>query len=602
MASSLIGALKVSLGLDSAQFEHGLDKARSSLGRFDKLSKVSFAAVGVAAAGAAAGLGVLVLRAANSADALSKTAQKIGVATEALSRLKYAADFSDVSLEQLSGGLGRLSKNMLDVASGAKGPASTAFAALGVTITDTAGKLRDPAAVFTDIADKLSRIEDGALKTALAQRLFGKSGADLIPLLNEGAAGLKRFADESDRTGNTITTKTGKSAERFNDTMALVDKRLEGVANQIMEASLPALQAFADVLTSPQFGQGAADLAILIINAMKDIIPFIQNAIGNMTALRDLFVDINNMSIKGLQNKVTDLKNDVTTRENRIADLKGRLASGNDLFGINRGAMEAQIASDVAAIQPLIDKISEVQAVIAGREFVPTETSTGAGATGTSTAAGLAVDMDALGASTTKTKNVFGDFLEKVEAGQAVFDTTRTQFEQLAIDLGNLQQKQMEGTISWDTYGRAASQAVAGAAASVLGSLGSMSAGLSQAFEDNKTLAIATAVLKGAESVASSFAAGSAIGGPFVGAAFAGVAAITAAANVAAVAATSQTSSSMSGSAPSVSAPAEAPAAQSSGPSIYLELQGSRFSRADVEGLIKDLNSAIKDGAKLQVA
>lgn len=566
-SKALIGALHVALGIDSSSFESGLKRAQAGLGRFNKTATISFAAVAAAGAAAASALGLLVLKAANNADALSKTAQKIGVATEALSRLKYAADFSDVSLEQLSTGLGKLSKNMLDVATGSKGPAATAFAALGVSVTDATGKLRDTDQVFTDIADKLSRMEDGALKTALAQRVFGKSGADLIPLLNEGAAGLKRFADESDRTGNTISTQTGKAAEKFNDTIALVGKALDGVANRVMVAALPAMQSFADTLTSPAFQQAAADWGAGIVG----VLDWIAQRIIEVT---DLFRDLRNLLAEADSKDM--FGNTLAPSQLDIA--KGRFNAEKSLTtDLNQENFDAPNAGFFAGIfggasVPVVPDIKP-----------------------------FTVDMDLLGTSTEKVKHVFGDFLDKVNEGQAVFEATRTPFEQLAIDLGNLDQQLADGVISWDTYGRAASQAVAGAAANALGSLANLSSGLSQAFEDNKTLAIATAVLKGAESVASSFAAGSAIGGPFVGAAFAGVAAITAAANVAAVAATSQTSTSMS-SAATASTPSVSSTEQAKSSSVNITLNGTSFGRDQVRDLLDQIKDVMGDGYVFKVS
>ncbi|WP_230681798.1 hypothetical protein, partial [Streptococcus pneumoniae] len=88
------------------------------------------------------------------------------VTVEALSRLEYAAKLSDVSLEGLTGGLQKLSKGMADAAGG-KGPAA-AFKALGIAVTDARGQLRGSDEVMSEIADRFSRLEDGATKTALA--------------------------------------------------------------------------------------------------------------------------------------------------------------------------------------------------------------------------------------------------------------------------------------------------------------------------------------------------------------------------------------------------------------------------------------------------
>lgn len=217
-SNSVIGALRVDLGLNSAQFTTGLKKAQTGLSSFGKAAAVVASAV--VAVGTALAIGTK--RAIDHADALNKSAQKAGVAVEALSRLEYAAKLSDISLEQLTGGLQKLSKSMADAAIG-QGPV-TAFKALGVAVRDGLGNLRDGNEVFSDIADRFSRMEDGALKTALSMQIFGKSGAELIPLLNEGRAGLKGMADESDRLGATINGRTAAAAEQFNDTLTRIDQ------------------------------------------------------------------------------------------------------------------------------------------------------------------------------------------------------------------------------------------------------------------------------------------------------------------------------------------------------------------------------------------
>ena len=291
--SSVIGALRVNLGIDSAQFTAGLKASQASLAKFGKTVAVGFAAVATSAAAAGVALGVAVRGAIDNADELSKAAQKVGITTEALSRLKYAADFSDVSLEQLTGGLGRLSKSMLDVAGGSKGPAATAFKALGIAVTDAAGNLRNSDAVFADIADRFGQFEDGSTKTALAISLFGKSGAELIPLLNSGKDGLAAMAAESDKLGLTISARTGKAAEAFNDTLTKIGKIMGGVVNKVMEAALPALQSLAETLASPKFAEAAATLATTLVGAFDAVV---QAVVTTTNAIKGFLDWLNGMS------------------------------------------------------------------------------------------------------------------------------------------------------------------------------------------------------------------------------------------------------------------------------------------------------------------
>lgn len=267
-ASAVIGALRVNLGLNSAGFRSGLDQSQSRLSRFGSFAKGAFVAMGAAALGAAAAMGAVVKSAINSADEISKMSQRVGVSVENLSRLAYAGSLADVSLDTLGTSFSKLAKNMTDIAMGKGAAAKAALDALGVTAFNLDGSLRAPDAVLASIADRFATMPDGATKTALAIQLFGRAGADMIPMLNGGSAGLASMAAEADRLGITLDTKSARAAEQFNDQITRFQAIFQGIANKIMVALLPALNEFAAVLTDPRFVQGATDISLAIVNGM----------------------------------------------------------------------------------------------------------------------------------------------------------------------------------------------------------------------------------------------------------------------------------------------------------------------------------------------
>lgn len=242
---AVIGALRAVLGLDSAAFDKGLSDAQSRLAKFGPVLKKGLLAASAAAATAGAAIGVALKGAIDEADDMSKLAAKIGVPIEELSRLKYAADLSGVSIEGVANGFKKLSTNMADAAGGNK-TAAEVFTQLGVAATNADGSLRSSSAVLLDVADKFAAMEDGAQKTALAVQLFGRSGLDLIPLLNGGAAGLKQMTDEAEALGLTITAETGKAAEEFNDNISRLQATLSGLVTQIASALAPTLARISD--------------------------------------------------------------------------------------------------------------------------------------------------------------------------------------------------------------------------------------------------------------------------------------------------------------------------------------------------------------------
>ena len=123
-------------------------------------------------------------------DSLNDLSERLGVSAKALQEIGHAGVFADASIESIGKGLQKLSQNMVE-ANDASSKQAALFRALGVATADAEGNLRDSADVMTDLAGYFEGVEDGAVKTALAIKLFGKQGVDLIPLLNGGKEGLK---------------------------------------------------------------------------------------------------------------------------------------------------------------------------------------------------------------------------------------------------------------------------------------------------------------------------------------------------------------------------------------------------------------------------
>lgn len=157
-----------------------------------------FGAAGIALSGGALLSG---LRDTISAlDDLAEAAEGVGTSAVALAEMRQAAKFSGVETEKLDKALGGLASRMADAAKGGAGSAAI-FKALGVSVKDSQGNLRDGSEVLGDIADKFKGYRDGAEKTALANQLFGeKIGRTLVPYLNQGSEGLRQFAGVSEKS------------------------------------------------------------------------------------------------------------------------------------------------------------------------------------------------------------------------------------------------------------------------------------------------------------------------------------------------------------------------------------------------------------------
>jgi len=238
-----LGQLVVSLSANIAQFQQSMDKA-------SYLAEKNFNKIQSAAKTAAAAVTVYlslnqvkdsIKAQLDYADQLAKTSQKVGVATETLSAYAYAAELAGVNFEQLQKSLIFLSKGSVDAARGI-GEAKDAFDAMGITVKNTNGTVKSNEQLLEEVADKFAKYKDGAEKTAIAVKVFGKAGADMIPLLNGGSAAIKEAREEAEKFGIIIGGDFAKRAEAVNDNFTRIQKAGQGLSLLFAENLLPKLE------------------------------------------------------------------------------------------------------------------------------------------------------------------------------------------------------------------------------------------------------------------------------------------------------------------------------------------------------------------------
>lgn len=229
---STVGTLSVKINGDSSNLDKALGKSQGDLKKFARNA-------GVAVAAAATAFAAMTKRTINTMDAMAKMSAQAGVSVESLSRLGFAADLSGLNTEKLSTNLIRLTKGMSDASQGI-GEAKKGFDALGID----GGSIKSADEALLQIADRFQQMPDGAEKTAIAYQLFGRAGAQMIPMLNQGRAGLQAMGDEAERFGIVLTTDGAKAAEAFNDNLTRLGSVFTGVFHQVANFVLPTLNKY----------------------------------------------------------------------------------------------------------------------------------------------------------------------------------------------------------------------------------------------------------------------------------------------------------------------------------------------------------------------
>ncbi len=276
MAMSMEALLKIKADVQGEGAVQGLAAKLGGLQRAGAAASGGFKGLAGAAGGlisplqslvplaTGAGLVAMAKGAIDAADNMNDMSQKTGVSVERLSQFDQAARMSGTSIEGVGSALVKLNRGLVD------GKAQEALQGIGISATDAAGKLKPTDQILLEVANKFAAMPDGAEKSALAMQLFGKAGADMIPMLNMGDEAIKQLAV-------TMTSDFAKGADNFNDKMEKLNTKFQQLGVEVGSALMPHLERLADGLLG-------------IISAFERLPAPVQGLIVGIGALAAAFV------------------------------------------------------------------------------------------------------------------------------------------------------------------------------------------------------------------------------------------------------------------------------------------------------------------------
>ena len=357
----------------------------------NKLTSAGQAMRGISTAAAAvtAAIGALTVKSGRWADDINTMSKVYSIGTRELQQYSAAADLVDVSVETIAKSHVKLEKNMLSAANGSKNQAA-AFEALGVSVTNADGSLRDGDAVWQDTIKALGSMENETERDAYAMQLMGRSAAELNPLIEDGGETYKQVADTMAKYGlDFIDQETLDQANQFNDALDMI-KAVGMVAFQQLGTQLaaylaPAMEKVVDVVgrlaqwfsnLSPRTQAIIAGIAAVVavvsplliglgkvsfaISSIMSLMATLGPAIGGIVAsLGPVILIIGAVVAAGvllyknwdtIKAKALELKNNVVTAFN---ELKTKLSAVWT-------AITAPIQSAVQTIQNAINRIKQI--------------------------------------------------------------------------------------------------------------------------------------------------------------------------------------------------------------------------------------------------
>jgi hypothetical protein len=320
----------------------------------------------LAYAGAAAFIGGAFVGAITSAikstadhlDQLDEMSSKTGVSVEMLTSLELAAKQNSVSMEKLATSIRMMYRSMYEANEGTK-ESVDAYKRLGVEIKDAQGNLKSGNEAFLEVADAISKIQNPAEKSALAMKVFGRAGAEMIPMLNGGRKALEGYINEAKRLGLVITSEDAARGAAFNDMLDAFTKTLTRLKEVIALWPMEQMTKVFAMLTGSELPDGAKasvrqkqikDVVEQISDAQKKILQ-LEASLGDNAAGRSLFT-LNTPALRKelaeTEQLLGSLYNQYLEFEDKLAELKTKNAPAGTGGGGGGGAARPSARSATA--------------------------------------------------------------------------------------------------------------------------------------------------------------------------------------------------------------------------------------------------------------
>jgi hypothetical protein len=317
--ANTIGSIIVEMAADIAGFRGKLNEAVKATNEAVEKIKQGFELIGVGLS-----VGALVEFTKSTiefGDQLSKAAVKADIGAQSLSELAFAAKGTGVDLDELSASLAKMQKAISTAGSGV-GTAKATFDALGLTFAEI--KTLTPDQQFEVFAQRISQLTSPADKARAAMELFGRSGADLLPLFSEGAEGIAKARIEAGLLGASFSDDTIARLHQTQESIDHLTSSLKALGTALVDSVAPDIVILLDRLTAAVSGDEILKVSAQIALVKKQLaeqhsgffspaagsvsdqdLLTLQAKLASLKLIEQMSIDIKNQNINGLLESLT---------------------------------------------------------------------------------------------------------------------------------------------------------------------------------------------------------------------------------------------------------------------------------------------------------
>ena len=273
-------------------------------------------ALSTAAGGGLVALGGLAYKAVTASDDLNTLSKQSGFTTAEIQKMQYAADRMDVETDTIIKSAQKLKKNMMSTSESV----TDAFDALGISVTDSSGQIKDSNTVFWETVEALGRVKDETERDLLAMSLFGRSADDLAGLLDDGGESFRAMGEEAEKLGLILSQDTLDSLNETNDKIDELKARSSA--------------------TSMELGAKAAEVLLPIFDKVSEGISNLLDWLSNLDEAQLQTI----MIILGIVASISPLLSMISKISGGISAISGAMGT----LGIAAGPVLGVVAAVVA--------------------------------------------------------------------------------------------------------------------------------------------------------------------------------------------------------------------------------------------------------------
>lgn len=273
------------IAVNNSDANEAIDETSEKAGSFgEKLkSGISTAAKwGTAIVGGATAAGAALVKfaesSASTADNVDKMSQKIGISREAYQELDFICSQSGTSVDNLQAGMKSLVSAMDGAASGTASNIEQ-FEKLGVSVIDANGNLRNSEDVMWETMAALQNMDNQTEKARLATELFGRSGTELMPLLNGASGSINEMRQQAHDLGLVLSDELINNGVNLTDSLDQTKRAFQSIVTQLGAALMPILEKVSDYIQTalPTIQELIERLSPILTQLFENLLPPLMN-------------------------------------------------------------------------------------------------------------------------------------------------------------------------------------------------------------------------------------------------------------------------------------------------------------------------------------